>query len=214
MARQFSEDRLVLATHNTGKLAEFKTLMQPLGIEVQSSAELDLPEPVEDGLTFEANAILKAKAATERSGLACLADDSGLEVFGLDGEPGIYSARWGGDDRDFSIAMARVRDALIQRFGSFEQADKRARFVAVLCLIWPDGHREIVEGEVLGELVNPPRGDGGFGYDPMFMPTGQSQALGDQNLTFGEMTPLAKRELSHRARATDQLLARCFGSRP
>lgn len=214
MTRQFGEDRLVLATHNAGKLAEFKTLMQPLGIEVQSSAELGLPEPVEDGLTFEANAILKAKAATERSGLACLADDSGLEVFGLDGEPGIYSARWGGEDRDFSIAMARVRDALIQRFGSFEEADKRARFVAVLCLIWPDGHREIVEGEVLGELVDPPRGDGGFGYDPMFMPIGQHLALGDQSLTFGEMSPTAKRQLSHRARATDQLLARCFGSRP
>lgn len=214
MTRQFSEDRLVLATHNAGKLAEFKALMQPLGIEVQSSAELDLPEPVEDGLTFEANAILKAEAATKRSGLACLADDSGLEVFGLDGEPGIYSARWAGDERDFSIAMARVRDGLIQRFGSFREADKRARFVAVLCLIWPDGHREIVEGEVLGELVDPPRGDGGFGYDPMFMPTGQSSASDDQCLTFGEMTPLAKRELSHRARATDQLLARCFGSRP
>jgi XTP/dITP diphosphohydrolase len=202
--RRFKEDRLVLATHNAGKLAEFNDLMKPLGVSVQSSAELDLPEPIEDGLTFEANAILKAESAMTLTGLPCLADDSGLEVFGLDGEPGIYSARWAGPDRDFSLAMTRVRNELIQRFGSFEQADKRARFVAVLCLIWPDGHREIVEGEVLGELVDPPRGQGGFGYDPMFQPDGQDQ-------TFGEMPAEAKRQLSHRARATDRLLAQCFG---
>lgn len=206
MPRQFNEERLVLATHNAGKLAEFRDLMKPLGIEVQSSGELDLPEPVEDGLTFEANAVLKAEAAVQRSGLACLADDSGIEVFGLDGEPGIYSARWAGPTKDFAIAMDRVRAGLIERFGSFEKADRRARFIAVLCLIWPDGHREIVEGEVLGELTDPPRGDGGFGYDPMFVPDGQG-------LTFGEMTLAAKRQLSHRARATDHLLERCFGSR-
>lgn len=207
MPRPFREDRLVLATHNAGKLGEFEGLMSPLGIAVQSSAELGLPEPVEDGSTFEANAILKAEAALSGSGLPCLADDSGLEVFGLDGAPGIYSARWAGADRDFSLAMGRVSDELIQRFGSFEKADKRARFVAVLCLVWPDGHREIVEGEVLGELVDPPRGDGGFGYDPMFRPEGQER-------TFGEMPPLAKRQLSHRARATDRLLARCFSIDP
>ena len=204
MPRPFSDDRLVLATHNAGKLAEFQALMKPIGIAVQSSAELDLPEPVEDGLTFEANAVLKAESAAMRSGLPCLADNSGLEVFGLDGEPGIYSARWAGPDRDFTLAMARVRDELARRFGSFEQAEKRARFIAVLCLVWPDGHREIVEGEVLGDLVDPPRGSGGFGYDPMFQPDGSSQ-------TFGEMAPAAKRQLSHRARATDRLLARCFG---
>lgn len=204
MPRQFGGDRLVLATHNAGKLAEFNELMKPLGILAQSSADLDLPEPVEDGLTFEANAILKAESAVTRSGLPCLADDSGLEVVGLDGEPGIFSARWAGPGRDFRVAMTRVRDELIQRFGSFEQADKRARFVAVLCLVWPDGHREIVEGEVLGDLVDPPRGEGGFGYDPMFRPNGQKQ-------TFGEMPAQAKRQLSHRARATDRLLARCFG---
>jgi XTP/dITP diphosphohydrolase len=203
MARRFTEERLVLATHNQGKLAEFRDLMRPLGIQVQSSAELDLPEPVEDGLTFEANAILKAEAACRRAGLPCLADDSGLEVFGLDGDPGIYSARWAGPERDFCLAMARVRDELAGRFGSFAKADRRARFIAVLCLIWPDGHREIVAGEVLGTLVDPPRGAGGFGYDPMFQPDGQA-------LTFGEMAPAAKRALSHRARATDRLLARCF----
>ncbi len=203
MARLFKEDQLVLATHNAGKLLEFQALMKPLGITVHSSADLDLPEPIEDGSTFEANAILKAEAAVKRSALPCLADDSGLEVFGLDGAPGIYSARWAGPDRDFALAMARVRDELAQAFGSFDQANKQARFVAVLCLIWPDGHREIVEGEVLGDLVDPPRGPGGFGYDPMFRPEGQ-------DLTFGEMSPAAKRQLSHRARATDLLLARCF----
>ena len=206
MPRQFLDDRLVLATHNEGKLRELKALMAPLGILVQSSAELGLPEPIEDGLTFEANAALKAKSAVDHSGLPCLADDSGLEVFALDRAPGIYSARWAGDDRDFSLAMARVRDQLAEQAGSFEQADKRARFVAVLCLMWPDGHQEIVEGEVFGHLVDPPRGEGGFGYDPMFQPDGQT-------LTFGEMSKEAKRDLSHRARATDKLLARCFSER-
>lgn len=206
MPRQFLEDRLVLATHNAGKLREFKGLLQPLGILVQSSAELDLPEPVEDGLTFEANAVLKAKAAVKHSGLPCLADDSGLEVFALDRTPGIYSARWAGPDRDFSVAMARIRDELAGQAGGFDLADKRARFVAVLCLMWPNGHQEVVEGEVFGHLVDPPRGKGGFGYDPMFQPDGH-------RLTFGEMPPEAKRELSHRARATDRLLALCFSER-
>ena len=216
MPRQFEESRLVLATHNNGKLAEFHDLLKPLGVSVQSSAELGLPEPIEDGHTFEANAILKAESAMTLSGLPSLADDSGIEVFGLDGDPGIYSARWAGPDRDFSVAMSLVRDKLIKRFGSFEQADKRARFVAVLCLIWPDGHREIVEGEVLGELVDPPRGDGGFGYDPMFLPEGQSQTFGEMSTksqTFGEMPAREKRQLSHRARATEKLLAQCFGIR-
>lgn len=203
MPRRFEENLLVLATHNQGKLLELKGLMEPLGIKVQSSGDLGLPEPIEDGLTFEANAVLKAESALKHAGLPCLADDSGLEVFGLDRQPGIYSARWAGPDRDFTKAMMRIRDELTERFGSFDKAEKRARFVAVLCLIWPDGHREIVEGDVLGQLVDPPRGEGGFGYDPMFRPDGQ-------DLTFGEMPSDAKRELSHRARAMKQLMARCF----
>lgn len=205
MARQFEEPRLVLATHNAGKLKEIRALLAPLGVDVISSGELDLPEPVEDGDSFVANAALKAKAAVQASGLPALADDSGIEVAGLDGQPGIVSARWAGPGGDFQHAMERVRRELVERFGDFERADKRARFVSVLCLAWPDGHQEFTEGEVKGLLVDPPRGDGGFGYDPMFQPEGCSQ-------TFGEMTSSEKRELSHRARAMDALIAQSFTS--
>lgn len=203
MARLFDEPRLVLATHNAGKLAEIRALMAPLGIEVVSSGDLGLPEPVEDGDSFEANAALKAKAAVEATGLPALADDSGLEALGLDGQPGIYSARWAGPERDFNVAMARVSRELAERFGGFEPADTRARFVALLCLAWPDGHQEFAEGEVTGQLVDPPRGSGGFGYDPMFQPEGRSQ-------TFGEMPADEKASLSHRSRAMERLIALCF----
>lgn len=204
MARRFGEPRLVLATHNAGKLAEIKALLAPLGVGVVSSGELGLPEPVEDGDSFVANATIKARAAVAASGLPALADDSGIEVFGLDGQPGIVSARWAGPGGDFGHAMTRVRRELGERFGDFESADKRARFVAVLCLAWPDGHEEFAEGDVLGELVDPPRGDGGFGYDPMFQPDGRGE-------TFAEMPAADKRTLSHRARAMDLLIAACFG---
>ncbi|MEM7042376.1 MAG: non-canonical purine NTP pyrophosphatase [Pseudomonadota bacterium] len=203
MARQFSEPRLILATHNAGKLAEIKALLAPLGIEVASSGDLGLPEPVEDGDSFAANAAIKAEAAVAASGLPALADDSGIEVVGLDGRPGIVSARWAGPGGDFDHAMDRVRLGLVERFGSFEDADKRARFIAVLCLAWPDGHKEFVEGKVIGELVDPPRGTGGFGYDPMFQPEGRTE-------TFGEMPASEKRQLSHRARAMDRLIGLCF----
>lgn len=206
MARGFEEARLVLATHNAGKLAEIRALMAPLGVEVVSSGELGLEEPVEDGDSFIANAALKAKAAVEATGLPALADDSGIEVLGLDGEPGIYSARWAGPERDFRAAMAKVRDELAVRFGDFERADRRARFVAILCLAWPDGHQEFAEGEVTGQLVDPPRGSGGFGYDPMFQPDGCAR-------TFGEMPAADKRALSHRARAMDRLIDACFRGR-
>lgn len=206
MPRQFDKPRLVLATHNAGKLAEIRTLLARLGTDVVSSGDLGLPEPVEDGDSFAANAALKAMAAVEASGLPALADDSGIEVFGLDGRPGIVSARWAGPDRDFGHAMSRVRHELALRFGDFERADKRARFVAVLCLAWPDGHKEFAEGEVTGELVDPPRGTGGFGYDPMFQPEGRSE-------TFAEMPAFEKRSLSHRARAIDRLIDQCFANR-
>ena len=150
MARRFEEPRLVLATHNAGKLVEIRALLAPQGVDVVSSGELGLPEPVEDGDSFAANAAIKATAAVEASSLPAVADDSGIEVFGLDGKPGIVSARWAGPGGDFNHAMARVHSELTERFGGFDRADKRARFVAVLCLAWPDGHQEFAEGEVIG----------------------------------------------------------------
>jgi XTP/dITP diphosphohydrolase len=203
VARRFRAPRLVLASHNPGKLAELEALLAPYGIAVTSSRELGLAEPDETGLSFADNARLKAHAAVQASGVPALADDSGLEVLGLGGAPGVHSARWAGPERDFAKAMARVRAALVRRFGGFAEADRRAAFVAVLCLAWPDGHEELAEGRVEGELVDPPRGGRGFGYDPMFAPEGQG-------LTFGEMTRADKQKLSHRARALRRLLAMCF----
>ena len=203
LARRFDGDRLLLATHNPGKVRELEALLQPLGIEVIASAALGLPEPVEDGESFAANARIKAHAAAKASGLPALADDSGLVVQGLDGRPGVHSARWAEPDKDFSRAMARVREELVRRYGRFEVADPAAAFVAVLCLAWPDGHEELALGRVEGLLVDPPRGAGGFGYDPMFQPDGHEQ-------TFAEMGVADKQALSHRGRAFRRLLADCF----
>jgi XTP/dITP diphosphohydrolase len=203
VARRFSAPRLVLASHNPGKLAELQALLAPHGVAITSSRDLGLPEPAETGRTFAANARLKGHAAADATSLPALADDSGLEVHGLGGAPGVHSARWAGPERDFGQAMARVRDELRSRFGAFERADRRAAFVAVLCLAWPDGHDELAEGRVEGELVDPPRGTEGFGYDPMFVPEGQGR-------TFGEMPPADKQQRSHRARALRRLLAMCF----
>jgi len=197
--RRFSGGKLVLATHNKGKLAEIVDLMRPFGVEVASAAALGLPEPEETGTSFEANASLKAAAAALASGLPALADDSGLVVPALGGEPGIYSARWAGPNRDFSAAMAEVERRLAGK------SDRRAHFVAVLALAWPDGHIEVFRGEVHGTLVWPPRGDKGFGYDPMFLPEGES-------LTFGEMESERKHRMSHRARAFAKLVAACFSN--
>jgi XTP/dITP diphosphohydrolase len=182
---------------------ELDALLKPLRIEVIASAALGLPEPVEDGESFAANARIKAHAAAKASGLPALADDSGLVVQALDGRPGVHSARWAEPGKDFSRAMARVRDELATRYGSFELADPAAAFVAVLCLAWPDGHEELALGRVEGLLVDPPRGAGGFGYDPMFRPDGHAQ-------TFAEMPAEQKQALSHRARAFRRLLADCF----
>jgi XTP/dITP diphosphohydrolase len=203
LPRRFTEPRLVLASHNPGKLAELRALLAPYAVAISSSRELGLPEPAETGVTFADNARLKAHAAAQASGLPALADDSGLEAHGLRGAPGVRSARWAGPERDFAKAMARVRDELGRRFGAFERADRSAAFVAVLCLAWPDRHEELAEGRVEGELVDPPRGSGGFGYDPMFVPEGGAQ-------TFGEMAPAEKQRQSHRARALRRLLAMCF----
>jgi XTP/dITP diphosphohydrolase len=168
-----------------------------------ASGTLGLPEPVEDGASFAANARIKAHAAAQAAGLPALADDSGLVVQGLDGDPGVHSARWAEPDKDFSRAMALVRDHLVERYGAFQNSDRSAAFVAVLCLAWPDGHDELALGRVDGMLVDPPRGSGGFGYDPMFQPDGHEQ-------TFGEMAIADKQALSPRGRAFRRLLADCF----
>jgi len=196
MARRFTSDRLLIATHNPGKLAEIAALMAPYGVATIGAAAVGLPEPEETGTTFEANAQLKALAAAGR-GMPALADDSGLVVPALDGAPGIYSARWAGPGRDFSRAMALVEARLAGT------SDRRAAFVAVLALAWADRHVEIFRGEVHGRLVWPPRGTRGFGYDPIFVPDGESR-------TFGEIAPEEKHDISHRALAFKKLIAACF----
>src|SRR6202022_5155998 len=194
MPRPFTADRLVVASHNQGKVEEISTLLMPFRIAALSAASLGIPEPEETGDSFEANAALKAGAAAEASGLPSLADDSGLVVPALGGAPGIYSARWAGPAKDFRVAMERVHRELGDK-------DRNAAFVAVLALAWPDGPTELFRGEVEGSLTWPPRGDRGFGYDPIFIPQGAT-------LTFGEIDPVEKHRISHRARAFAKLVER------
>jgi XTP/dITP diphosphohydrolase len=200
MARRFDRDRLVIASHNEGKVEEIAALLARFAIGAVSAGALGLREPEETGDSFEANAVLKATAAAEASGLAALADDSGLVVPALGGAPGIYSARWAGPAKDFRLAMTRVDHELKDR-------DRSAFFVAVLALAWPDGDIEWFRGEVVGRLVWPPRGERGFGYDPMFVPEGGGAQ------TFGEMDPAEKHQISHRARAFAKLAEACFVDR-
>jgi XTP/dITP diphosphohydrolase len=190
--------RLVLASHNEGKLAELTDLLRPYQIEIVSAGALGLPEPDETAPDFAGNARIKALAAATATNLPAFSDDSGFCVAALGGEPGVLSARWGGPEKDFAKAMEMVNE----RVG--DAADRRAWFVAALCLAWPDGHTETYVGRVDGTMVWPPRGDKGFGYDPMFLPEGGAS-------TFGEMEPNAKHKLSHRARAFAQVMASCFG---
>ena len=194
--RKLAPGKLVIASHNDGKVREIKALLGPYGIEPISAADLDLPEPEETGTTFVANAELKAMQAADLSGLPALADDSGLCVEALGGDPGIFSARWAGPGKDFGLAMKLVED----RLAAIDGAPRDAHFVCALALAWPDGHVEWFEGRVDGTLVWPPRGDRGFGYDPAFLPDGET-------LTFGEMAPEAKTPLTHRAAAFRQLVA-------
>ena len=196
MRRLLPGSRLVLATHNPGKLREIAELLRPHAVDVVSAGELGLPEPAEDAPDFAGNARLKAIAATA-SGLPALADDSGFCVAALDGAPGVLSARWAGPGKDFAAAMARVHQELANR------ADRRAWFACALCLAWPDGEAATFLGQVEGTVVWPPRGDRGFGYDPMFVPEGGRE-------TYGEMDPAQKQATSHRARAMAQLLRTCF----
>lgn len=192
-----SIEKLVIASHNQGKVREIAELLAPFGIDVVSARELGLPEPEETGSTFEANAKLKALAAAKTSGLPALADDSGLAVAALGGAPGIYSARWAGPDKDFRVAMARVAEELEG------EEDRRAAFICALTLAWPDGETRTFEGKIEGTIVWPARGDRGFGYDPIFLPNGY-------DLTFGEMEPKAKHAISHRARAFELLVGHFF----
>ncbi|MDA0218391.1 MAG: RdgB/HAM1 family non-canonical purine NTP pyrophosphatase [Proteobacteria bacterium] len=185
--------RLVLASHNAGKLVELEELMAPLGVAVVGAGTLGLPEPEETGDTYVANALLKAHAAARGSGLPALSDDSGLSVAALGGKPGIHSARWAGPERDFRLAMKKVEEAL------GDDPDRRASFHCVLALAWPDGSERVFEGCVDGHLEFPPRGGNGFGYDPIFVPDGGSR-------TFGEMAPAEKKAHNHRARAFARLL--------
>ena len=195
--RKLAPGRLVIASHNEGKTREIGELLAPHGIETVSAKALGLPEPEETGTTFVANAELKALQAADLSGLPALADDSGLCVDALGGEPGIFSARWAGENRDFAEAMRRVEAAIA---ASGPNPSRDAHFVCALALAWPDGHIEWFEGRVDGTLVWPPRGQKGFGYDAMFLPNG-----GDE--TFGEIEPAAKHAISHRADAFRQLVA-------
>jgi XTP/dITP diphosphohydrolase len=197
MARKWTPGKLVIASHNQGKVGEIAELLAPFGASAVSVAELGLPVPEETGETFAANAEIKARAAAEATGLPALADDSGLCVEALNGAPGIRSADWAGPKRDFDLAMRRVQKMLDGN------ENRRARFVCALALVWPDGHCETFEGAVSGDLVWPPRGHRGFGYDPMFLPDGYS-------MTFGEMSPEQKHAISHRAAAFRSLVAACF----
>jgi len=198
MMRQLRPGKLVIASHNQGKVREIEQLLGPYGIEPLSAADLDLPEPEETGTTFVDNAALKARLAADLSGLPAISDDSGLCVDALEGRPGIHSARWAGPGRDFGVAMERIHEELLAKG---PEAGRNAHFICALAVCWPeDGQSECFEGRVDGLLVWPPRGDRGFGYDPMFQPIGKDE-------TFGEIDPAAKHAMSHRADAFRKLVA-------
>jgi len=197
MARKFAGGKLVVASHNAGKVREIRELLERFKADVISAGELNLPEPDETELTFIGNAELKARAAAAGANLPALSDDSGLAIDALNGAPGIYSARWAGPNKDFNFAMKRIEDEMRGK------TDTRAHFICALSLAWPDGHCESFEGKISGHLHFPPRGTKGFGYDPIFIPDGMSE-------TFAEIEPAAKHAISHRADAFRQLVAACF----
>jgi XTP/dITP diphosphohydrolase len=206
MARQLTGP-LIIATHNPGKLREMRELLAPYGVATQSAG--DLAEPAETGMTFAENARIKASAAARTSGKPAFADDSGLVVDALGGEPGIHSARWAGPDKDFRAAMNRIQTLLIER-GAKTLEQRRAHFIAALCLAWPDGHVEDFEGRVDGVAVWPPRGDKGFGYDPLFRPDGFDITFGQMSADEKHGLPPQGRGLSHRARAFMKLAEACL----
>lgn len=203
MTRKFSGDRLLIATHNQGKLEEMDQLLAPLGVSVVGAAEMNLPEPAETETTFVGNARIKAHAAAQATGLPALSDDSGLEVDALGGAPGVYTADWAEtpNGRDFVMAMQRTWKALEDICAA---EPLTARFCSTLVLAWPDGHDDVFEGHVSGRIVWPMRGDQGHGYDPIFVPDGH-------DITFGEMDRWEKNRISHRARAVKKFVEECFG---
>jgi len=203
MARRFTGPKLVVATHNRGKAGEIHTLLAPFGIEIVSAGDLGLPAPEETGTTFEENATLKAQAAASASGLPALADDSGLSIHALDGQPGVYTADWEGPRRDAMVGMRRIQDELATRSTPDTDAARAATFHCVLALAWPDGHVETVQGTLDGRIVWPPRGSGGHGYDPCFQPAGDTR-------TTAEMSDAEKNAISHRGRAFRKLVEACF----
>jgi len=201
--------RLVIATHNPGKLRELRELLAPYGIEALSAGELGLAEPAETGASFRENARIKAVAAADAAKRPAFADDSGLSVDALGGAPGIHSARWAGEDKDFMRAMQMIEDRL-QQLGAAAPNRRRAQFVSALCVAWPDGHVEQFEGTVAGTLVWPPRGSAGFGYDPMFLPDGHDRTFGEMTAEEKHGLPPKGAGLSHRARAFLKLAAACL----
>jgi len=203
MARRFAGSRLVVATHNRGKAGEIRALLAPFGIEILSAADLGLPAPIETGATFEDNAALKALAATRSSGMPSLADDSGLSVAGLDGQPGLHTADWEGPTRQAMVGMKRIQDELARRQVPDTDEARAAAFDCVLALAWPDEHVELVRGRLEGRIVWPPRGSGGHGYDPCFQPAGEAR-------TCAEMSDSEKNAISHRGRAFAKLVEACF----
>ena len=209
MAQRRLHGKVVIATHNNGKLVEMRDLLAPFGLQAVSAAELSLPEPEETGVSFAENAAIKARAASEATGLPAFADDSGICIEALGGEPGIYSARWAGPEKDFDRAMRHIEE-LLQANGAVAPDQRKAWFVSALTVAWPDGHLAEVEGRVDGTLVWPPRGPAGFGYDPMFLPEGETRTFGEMSREEKHGLPPLGRGLSHRSRAfvalVDQVL--------
>lgn len=207
MARRFTGSTLVVATHNRGKAAEIRAMLAPLlgprAVEIVSAGELGLPAPEETGQTFEENATLKALAATKASGLPALADDSGLSVAALDGQPGLHTADWEGPTRDAMVGMRRIQDELAKRAVPNTDAGRAATFHCVLALAWPDGHVETAHGRVDGRIVWPPRGSGGHGYDPCFQPEGERRSC-------AELSDVEKNAISHRGRAFQGMVEACL----
>lgn len=212
--RQIDSKKLILASHNAGKLKEIRQLMEPYGFDVTSVADLNLPEPDEDGTTFEENAYTKAHAAAQATGQIALSDDSGLCVEALGGQPGVYTADWAekedGTGRDFGLAMQKVETALAEK-GASQPDQRRGFFCAVLCLCWPDGHAEYFRGEAHGQLVWPPRGELGFGYDPVFQPDGHERTFGEMSAEEKHSWAPGQEGLSHRARAFGKFAEACLG---